>query len=64
MIIACRAGERAVILYGFAKNERDNIEEDELLSLRDIAAAWLRADSATIARALADGSLQEIEIGT
>jgi hypothetical protein len=53
-----------VILYGFAKNERDNIEEDELLSLRDIAAAWLHADVATIARALADGSLQEIEIGT
>src|ERR1700683_1838925 len=29
-IIAYRAGDRAVFLYGFAKNERDNIGDDEL----------------------------------
>src|SRR5215470_2758643 len=29
-IIAYRAGERSVFLYGFGKNERDNIDDGEL----------------------------------
>ena len=32
MLIAYRTGDRAVFLYGFAKNERENIGPDELLS--------------------------------
>ncbi|MBI1208027.1 MAG: type II toxin-antitoxin system RelE/ParE family toxin, partial [Azospirillum sp.] len=31
MLIAYRAEDRAVFLYGFAKHERDNIGPDELL---------------------------------
>jgi hypothetical protein len=30
VLIAYRAGHRAVFLYGFAKRERENIEPDEL----------------------------------
>ena len=37
-IIAFRAAHRAVFLYGFAKNERDNIADDELATLKKIAA--------------------------
>jgi hypothetical protein len=37
MLIAYRAGGRAVFLYAFAKNERDNIDPDELLTLREDA---------------------------
>jgi putative transcriptional regulator len=33
MIVGYRVKDRAVILLGFAKNERENIEENELLSL-------------------------------
>ena len=33
-IVAYRAGERAVFLYGFAKSARDNIRPDELQALR------------------------------
>jgi hypothetical protein len=33
-IVGYRSQERAVFLYGFAKNERDNIKADELESLR------------------------------
>ncbi len=44
VLIAYRAGQRAVFLYGFAKRERENIEPDELATLRAVAAAWLRAD--------------------
>jgi hypothetical protein len=52
---------RAVFLYGFAKNERDNIDNDELATLRDIAAVWLVADAAEIERAITEGVLQELE---
>jgi hypothetical protein len=33
MLVAYRAGTRAVFLYAFAKNERDNIADDELLTV-------------------------------
>jgi hypothetical protein len=60
MLIAYRVRERAIFLTGFAKNEKDNIEPDQLLALRRIAAGWLAADASTVARALADGALQEV----
>jgi hypothetical protein len=53
MLVAYRLGDRAVFLYGFAKNEKDNIDPDQLLSLREIAADWFAADAALIAEALA-----------
>ena len=61
MMVAYRAMNRAVFLYGFAKNERDNIDPDELLSLREIAAIWLAADDAKIAQAIEEEALQEID---
>ena len=60
MLVIYRAGERAVFLYAFAKSERDNIDPDELLTLREIGADWLAADAKQIARALQDGVLQEV----
>ena len=60
MMVAYRVRGRAVFLYGFAKNERDNIEPDELLSLREIATAWLDADPDNVAQALEADELQEV----
>lgn len=60
MLIAYSAGNRAVFLYGFAKNERENIGPDELATLRDIGAAWLDADDKLIARAIKEKALQEV----
>jgi hypothetical protein len=60
MLIAYRAGTRAVFLYAFAKNERENIDPDELLAFRQIGAAWLEADARHLAEALGDGRLQEV----
>ncbi|MGQ0685304.1 type II toxin-antitoxin system RelE/ParE family toxin [Bradyrhizobium sp.] len=54
------APNRAVFLYGFAKNERENISNSDLLSLREIAATFLNASQDQIARALRDGSLIEV----
>lgn len=61
MLVAYRAGERAVFLYGFAKSERENIGPDELLTLREIGAAWLAADAGEIAQALQENALQEVD---
>lgn len=63
MLIAYSVGSRAVFLYGFGKNERDNIDPDELLTLREIGAAWLAADARRIARAIAEDALQEVDRG-
>jgi hypothetical protein len=60
MLIAYRAGDRAVFLYGFAKREREDIDRDELLTLREIAAAWLRADARQIAQAVEEHALLEV----
>lgn len=63
MIVAYRTEERAFFLYGFAKNARDNLEDDELQTLRDVAADMLARDDATLERAKVEGELQEIENG-
>ena len=62
MIVAYRTRSRAVFLYGFAKNERENIEPGELMAFRDIATDLLAANSAQIARAIKNGVLQEIDL--
>ena len=60
MLVAYRSGHRAIFLYGFAKRERENIGEDELLTLREIGEVWLAADAGRIARAIQEGILQEV----
>lgn len=60
-LIAFRSGTRAVFLYGFSKSERENIDANELATLKEIAAAWMAADEAKIANAIAEGVLQELE---
>jgi hypothetical protein len=60
MLVAYRAGTRAVFLYAFAKDERDNIDDDELLTFRAIGNAWLQAAPRVIAQALEDGRLHEV----
>lgn len=52
--------DRAVYLFAFAKNERENISNGELLSLREIAATFLKASKEEIAKALTDGNLIEV----
>jgi hypothetical protein len=63
LLVAYRSGDRAVFLYGFAKNERDNIEDDELETLREIGAAWLDAKAAHLEHAITKGILREATYG-
>lgn len=60
VLIAYRSRTLSVFLYGFAKNERDNIDSNELATLRDLAKAWLHAGPEALARAIADGLIQEM----
>ncbi|MDD2901642.1 MAG: type II toxin-antitoxin system RelE/ParE family toxin [Syntrophales bacterium] len=60
VLIAYRDGDRAVFLYGFAKNERENIGDDELVTLKEIATAWLEADVERLEHAISEGILQEV----
>jgi len=62
-IVAYRASKRAVFLLGFAKNEQDNIERDELQSMRKFGEKLLAASSATVDESLENGSLKEVEYG-
>ena len=63
VLIAYRARTRSVFLFGFAKSERDNIDDDELATARDIAKEWLEADATALTRAMGDGLIQEVEYG-
>lgn len=55
--------ERSVFLFGFAKNERENIDDAELTTLREIAASFLTASDAKLEQALKDGTLTEVQDG-
>lgn len=59
LLIAYRAGDRSVFIYGYAKNERENLGDDELATLREIAAAWLEANDERLEHAIQAGILQE-----
>jgi hypothetical protein len=63
VLIAYRERTRSVFLFGFAKSARASVEDDELATARDIAKAWLEADGKSLARALAEGLIEEIEHG-
>jgi hypothetical protein len=62
-IIALRAGDRAFFLHCFAKNDRANISDAELRSLREIAAHWLNTSPALIEVELKAGRLLEVKHG-
>jgi hypothetical protein len=61
MIIAYRIKDRAIFLYGFAKNERANISPQQLAELQALAQGWLAASAATVKLNLASGALEEVE---
>ena len=54
---------RSVFLFGFARNERDNIDSDELTTLQEIARSFLKASEEKIEQALEDGTLIEVQDG-
>ena len=59
-LVATHRGSRWFFVFGFEKNERDNISDEELAALQDLAADWLKCNATQLDAAVADGSLLEI----
>ena len=59
-LLATNKNDKWFFVYGFAKNDRDNIENQELLALKRLAAVLLGMDANAINKLLADKELKEI----
>jgi hypothetical protein len=59
-IIAYSAGRRAVFLFGFAKNQRDNLTPVQLADLKMVGRDFLALTEHQINEAVAAGRLQEV----
>ena len=51
----------SVFLYGFAKNERDNVSADELKNLRKAARSYFAFAREDLETAVSAGRLMEID---
>ncbi len=60
-LIAYRCEDRAVFLFGFAKNERANIDNDELETWREVGSAYLGLGAKGVEAAIAANELTEID---
>jgi hypothetical protein len=59
-IIAYRRGNRAIFLFGFAKSERENLNQDELAQWQRIGRAYLGLDDEGLEAAIAADELMEV----
>jgi len=59
-LIAFRIEDKAFFLYGFAKNERENISSKELKALRLLAGQFLGYSDAALKKAVKAGELIEV----
>lgn len=59
-IVATKRGGRWFFLYGFEKNERANVDKDELKVLQEVADVLLEFGDHQLAAALAAGEIVEV----
>jgi hypothetical protein len=62
-IVLAKAGEFWVFAYLFAKKDRANINDDELLAFRKLADLYRRKTKADLKAELEAGALLEIDHG-
>jgi hypothetical protein len=62
-IVATKLAERWFFLYGFRKNERANIDKDELRALQEVAKDLLGLDDRRLDIALQAGEIMEVRDG-
>ena len=55
-----KAGTQAFFVHGFAKNERDNINDDELTAFKKLATKMLDYKDAELTEAVNKNTLTEI----
>ena len=61
-IVVYKENEKAIFLYGFGKNEKDNISKIELLYFKKLGADFLALDENQIKQLIEAKSLFEIEV--
>lgn len=59
-LVATNKGDRWFFVFGFEKNERANIADDELDALQNIATQLLASTGRQLDEAVKDGSLEEV----
>ncbi|MCX7692109.1 type II toxin-antitoxin system RelE/ParE family toxin [Tepidimonas taiwanensis] len=59
-LVATKLADRWFFLYGFGKNERTNIDLDELRVLQEVAKEFLAFDEHQLGTALAAGEIVEV----
>jgi len=59
-LLAFKAAERSVFLFGFAKSDQDNVDAGELKVLRKAAAEMLGWSEKQVAAMLASGAWTEV----
>ncbi len=62
-LLASNRRDRWVFLYGFGKNDRENIDEKEKNDLRRVAGILLGNSDTDITRLIDAGELQEVKDG-
>ncbi len=55
-----RRGERVFFVHGFAKNDRGNLEQDEIKAYRKLAEEMLELNDVELEVALSKGSIVEV----
>jgi hypothetical protein len=61
-LLLFRQGERAIFAYGFAKNDKDNIDRNELAAFRKAAALFLAFDEAAVKKMIESGAWSRVEM--
>jgi hypothetical protein len=62
-LIAFRTPSRSIFLYGFAKNEKENISDEELDDLKKLSKLLLSYDDGELEKAIAAQELIEVPYG-
>ncbi len=60
-LVATNKGKRWVFVFGFPKNERSNIDQDEVDALKKLAAHLLSLTTQAIVMAQGAGELMEVD---
>jgi hypothetical protein len=62
-VIVWRRKNRGVFVHGFAKNERENIDDADLADLKELAALLLSYGGRQLDEAVTAGELMEVSCG-
>jgi hypothetical protein len=60
-IIAHRTRTRSIFMYGFAKNTKANLSDEELTVYRRLAVVFLKTPADGLAAMVAEGELNEVD---